>query len=720
MTSPLFQSRWQTSFLVFLTLSFTASLYAQRPTASPTPDDTVRITTSLVQLDVVVTDKDGKTVPNLRPEDFQIYQDGKLRTITNVQFIDSQTGEKTQIAAREQKPEKIDKKVITPPPANVRSPSGRIITFVLDDGDCQMTLGDMNLMIDTMKKIINQQMQPGDRMAIYRTARGASLIPIYTANKDVLLQNLSKIHLQVQVGGCASAFDPATNVDTGKKGGTFETQRDKDNKAATDNKANSINMVGNLFVLNAAIERLTKVDGRKILFFLGEGIPLTVQDGDDKMPHTDSDTFDALSQIAKNALKASVVINTVSIRGVTNPGMIEAADDVSPDNTTALAQARVNADHALKEGPSLLAEATGGVSIHDQNFPEGTINRTLDKQTAYYLISYEPDEETFKGKAFHKIEVKLTRPELRAVSRNGFYGRTDNDTRPVYKTADSPMYQAMDSPLAVDGMNIGLTILKGNTAATGNFARPLFHINGDDLTFVDDASGGKKVVVDVVAVTLDEQARLVNEFNRTYTAHIPKDGVPMALRNGLDFATDIPIKRPGTYSLRLAVRDQTSKRLGSASDYFEIDDVTKGKFAIAGLITTGIDDTGSPALPKSRTPELALSLVPELSVPSIRKYTHGMRLYYTYTIYNAKLDPTTQMPHLTRQVRLYNNGNLVFDGPETPTVSSVPTDPLRINDFGNILVTNGVKSGEYAIQIIVRDRLANKASTQWIDFEVVD
>ena len=414
------------------------------------------------------------------------------------------------------------------------------------------------------------------------------------------------------------------------------------------------------------------------------------------------------------------MINTVSIRGLTNPGMIEAADDVSVNSTSALSQSRVDADHALKEGPSLLASATGGTSIHDKNFPEAAITQALNKQTAYYLISYEPDEETFKGKAFHKIEVKLTDPSLKVTSRNGFYGRTDEDSRPVYKTADSPLYQAMDSPLAVDGMNLGLTILKGNAPSVGDFARPLFHVDGSDLTFVDDVDGGKKVVVDVVAVTLDQQAKLVSEFNRTYTAHIPKEGVALATRNGLDFATDIPVKKPGLYSLRLAVRDTASKRLGSASDYFEIDDITKGKFAIAGLITTGVDDTGSPVLPKSRTPDQALSLVPDLSVPSIRKYTHGTRLFYTYTIYNAKIDPATQMPQLTRQVRLYNNGTLVFNGPETPTVSSVPSDPLRINDFGNILVTSGVKSGEYELQVIVRDKISNKLSTQWIDFEVVD
>src|SRR5262249_47860994 len=149
----------------------------------------------------------------------------------------------------------------------------------------------------------------------------------------------------------------------------------------------------------------------------------------------------------------------------------------------------------------------------------GAVTKVLDKQTAYYLISYEPDDETFKGKAFHKIDVKLTRNDLHVTSRNGFYNRTDENTRPIYKTPDSPMYQAMDSPLNVGGVDIGLTILKGNSASVGNYARTLFHVDGEDLTFLDEPDGAKKVVLDVVAVTLDEHAKLIDEFNRTYTSH---------------------------------------------------------------------------------------------------------------------------------------------------------------------------------------------------------
>src|SRR6266576_512320 len=48
--------------------------------------DVVRITTNLVQVDVVVT-KDGKLVTDLRPEDFEILEDGKPQAITNFSYV---------------------------------------------------------------------------------------------------------------------------------------------------------------------------------------------------------------------------------------------------------------------------------------------------------------------------------------------------------------------------------------------------------------------------------------------------------------------------------------------------------------------------------------------------------------------------------------------------------------------------------------------------------
>ena len=59
----------------------------KQQTQKPDEEDVVRITTNLVQVDAIVTDKNGKVVTDLRPEEVQISEDGKPQKITNFSYI---------------------------------------------------------------------------------------------------------------------------------------------------------------------------------------------------------------------------------------------------------------------------------------------------------------------------------------------------------------------------------------------------------------------------------------------------------------------------------------------------------------------------------------------------------------------------------------------------------------------------------------------------------
>jgi hypothetical protein len=461
------------------------------------------------------------------------------------------------------------------------------------------------------------------------------------------------------------------------------------------------------------VDRLKNVPRRKIVFLLSEGI----------IAEFDSRTSDALREIADKASRASVVINTMSAKGLTVPGMLEAQDEVlpgiknGPDQTYQASQDRVDEEHALNQGLSYLAYATGGKFIRNQNFLDVPLKQILDSESGYYLIGYEPDDETFKGKAFHRIVINSTRPDVEVRSRKGFYGRSDKEAQPVYKTTDSPLFQAIDSPFDASGMDLAVTTLFGNDGPAGDHLRLLFRVRGGDLTFTDEVGGSKKVVLDVVAVLLDEKGKVVDEFNRTYPIHVPPQGVSIVQRNGLDFSTDILAKKPGIYTLRLAVRDNISQRLGSAGDFVEIPDLKKGTFLVSGLVTTSIDQTGKPVLPMSRPVNSAFAPVFSESIPSIRRYPKNSVLSYVYSVYNAKVAENGR-PILSRELRLYKDGKLVAEIPEKPIDNMNFTGASRIDDSGILRLGDVMESGEYILQIIIRDEIANKASAKWIDFEL--
>src|SRR5438132_14252930 len=68
----------------------------QKPSQEVAPEDIVRITTSLVQTDVVVTDKNDQIIPDLKLEDFELYDNGKKQDIKFLEFVGVDIGRRTE------------------------------------------------------------------------------------------------------------------------------------------------------------------------------------------------------------------------------------------------------------------------------------------------------------------------------------------------------------------------------------------------------------------------------------------------------------------------------------------------------------------------------------------------------------------------------------------------------------------------------------------------
>src|SRR5262249_38224115 len=81
-------------FLLFgLAAVISLSAFSQQPVPTPLPEDqVVKINTNLIQIDVPVTDKDGKIVTGLKPEDFELYENGEIQKITNFSFVSKIAG----------------------------------------------------------------------------------------------------------------------------------------------------------------------------------------------------------------------------------------------------------------------------------------------------------------------------------------------------------------------------------------------------------------------------------------------------------------------------------------------------------------------------------------------------------------------------------------------------------------------------------------------------
>src|SRR6185295_17728765 len=100
----------------------------QKKTETIDQDDVVRITTNVVQIDAIVT-KDGKQVTDLKPEDFEIFEDNKVQKITNFTYVSNVSPLNETVATRSKDPN-----AAPVAPVTVRSGDPhRTIAIVVDD-----------------------------------------------------------------------------------------------------------------------------------------------------------------------------------------------------------------------------------------------------------------------------------------------------------------------------------------------------------------------------------------------------------------------------------------------------------------------------------------------------------------------------------------------------------------------------------------------------------
>jgi VWFA-related protein len=710
-----------TLLLGFFFFLSAASAQTVQPTPGNNEDNVVKITTKLVQFDAVVTDKDGNQVKNLDISDFEILQDGKPQKITNFSYINTESPAQTSPATTV----KNGKNVALPQPARTRPDSGgRIITFIVDDGNCTTSQIGMTAAREGLSKFINEQMLPNDLVSIYRTRGGSSLLQQYTSDKSQLMRVARQIRWYPPLGICGGYngdFFSAARIDsTGKTTGqgSFETEENRKTREQNEDSIRDNQTVGSIGVIRYVVRGLGKISGRKIVFLLSDGLPLRTREGRNRQ------AFEALRELTDTANRASVVFNTIDVRGLLAASTINASDEVyvreDANATEKIAEARRMEVNNTRDGLFYLANETGGEFYKNQNYLDVPIRRALSIEKGYYLLGYEPDDETFKNKDFNRIEIKLKRPELKISSRAGFLGKTDETVTPKRRTGDGELYEAIVAPLPRAGLNVRLSAFYANDPAQGNVVRSLVHLNGDEITFVDEANGMKKAVFDVVAVTLNEKNEVVDEFNRTHTFKIEARAIPLIKQNGLIYTTDVPVKKAGNYNFRLAVRDAGSKLLGSASQLIQVPDLKKNKIFLSGLTVSATDANGKFVTTSAVKPESALSLADSAAVPAIRRFRPNTILAYAYTLYNAPTDKTINQPKLTVQVNLYRDGTIVSEGkPHVPELEK-PVNPTRINDYGYLRLNANIEKGDYALQVIVKDLLTNETTSQWIDFEIVN
>ena len=707
--------------------------FSQTSTPTPKPaedDDVVKISTTLIQIDVTVTDKDGKVVKDLKPEDFEIYENGKKQEITNFSFVSIDNATKQTLVKSKEK----DKISIPLPPVPIKPEQvRRTIALVVDD--LGLSFESVYQVRRALRKFVDEQMQPSDLVAVIRTGSGMGALQQFTTDKRQLYAAIENVKWNALGRAGISAFAPleATPLEQAQAGGQDVSDEDlaEEQKSIRDFDSfrEDLFSVGTLGAINFIVKGLGELPGRKSIMLFSDGFAICSPDNPDRC----SRILDSVRKLTDISNRASVAIYSFDARGLQTTGLT-AADNTNGVNAQRVLEINSSRSAQLfetQEGLSYLARETGGRTFFNSNDINKGLEKALEDQKGYYLVGYQPDAETFdpKTRRFNKLQIKVVRKDTNVRYRSGFFGISDEQIeKPAAQSRSQQLLSALTSPFGVNGIALRLNTLYGNDAKQGNFVSSFLHVNARDLKFTEEADGSKKVVFDVLAVSFGANGTADAQISKTYTLTVKDEAYRKLLNEGFVYSFTFPVKKAGAYQYRVAIRDTQTQKVGSANQFIEVPNLKKNRLTVSGLVLENMTAAqwqrsfaNSPTAANKPNDKVENTIDP-VAATSLRRFKRGTVLRYGYEVYNAKI-AAGQQPSLTTQLRMFRDGKMIFEGKQIPLDVSGQTDLQRIKSTGAVNLGSGMLAGDYVLQIIVTDALAkakSKITTQFVQFEIVE
>jgi VWFA-related protein len=711
---------------------FSLSAIAQVPKETPktnlpskNDDDVVVVNTTLIQIDVTVTDKKGKIVTDLKKEDFEIFENKAKQDISNFSFVQSEIKPQTAKIPEKNSTGNVG---IPIPPTKIRPESvKRTIALVVDD--LTLSFESVYQVRRSLKKFLDEQMQEGDLVAIIRTGGGIGALQQFTYDKQQLYAAIEKVKWNPNGTGKIGAFAPIEPSLADFQKNANPNMSDEDYQAAKNqekefqqNRDNYF-VAGTLGALNFVIKGMKELPGRKSVMLLSDGFSLT---------QTDSSGFkefsvirDALQNLIETANRSSVVIYSVDARGLQTLG-ITAADstsDLTQEQITQQSNDRRDTLSETQDTLRYLAQETGGLAVVNSNDLGKGIQRMLNDQAGYYLIGYQPDDSTFDAakRKFNKLLVKVNRPGLVVRYRSGFFGVPDEEAKApsnAVQSVSNQILSAIASPFQKNDIVLNLNAMFGSEAKRGSFVRSFLHIDPKGLKFTQAADGKQATSFDILAVTFGDNGVTIDQVSKHYSLSINKESFADFNEKGFIYNIVSWIAKPGAYQMRVVLRDSETGRIGSASQFIEVPNLKKNRLTLSSLLLVNHSET---EWKESQTETTSKSLGNPMTDTALRRFKQNTVLGYGFEIYNAKLASDNKLPDLEAQIRVFRDGKIILSGDQRKITFAASSDFSRPQGGGAIAFGKTMEKGDYVLQVVVTDRLAkikNQTASQWIAFEI--
>src|SRR6266436_426216 len=558
----------------------TDSTAKSAPSASPNEEvsshdtpTTFKVRVNLVLVRVVVRDKQGKIVPNLKKEDFQLYDNRKLQTISSfsVETPETRTASAIASGAESGSSSSMDaaggKAVVLPQ---------RFVSMVFDD--VHLSMADAAFVRDSATRFFGA-LAASDRVSLNTTS--GQLTQEFTDDHEKLAKALlgivprsltghgfhdcpdvdyyqadlivNKSDMQALGVATEEALQCAFNGDTKMMAAAQNLAQVAADRAVAQGDNETQYAYRHL---EEVVRRLATMPGQRVLALVSPGfIPSTLQS--------------EASEMVDRATRANIVINTIDARGLYAPDVMGDIADPPKDTYRTVgykASYRVAAQTAQEDVLAQLADGTGGRFFHNRNDVDEAMREAGAAPALSYLLGFAPQNLKIDGR-FHMLKVALTnKQKFEIQARHGYFApKTLTDPAEATKLE---MQEALFSQEEIRDLPVELQtqFFKKDDAQARLAVLTRFDVKGIHFRKVQGRNNDQLTIVTGI---FDENGNFVTGLSKVVEMKLLDTTYTRLSRSGFTVKTSFDVK-PGTYLVRMVVRDAEGAQMAARNGAVDI------------------------------------------------------------------------------------------------------------------------------------------------------
>jgi VWFA-related protein len=534
---------------------------------------TFKVRVNLVQVRVIVRDSSGKPVDNLTRQDFLLYDQGKLQTISNFSVETTETRlQRAAAVAKTQEDASGDasgnKAPILPE---------RFVALVFDD--THLYLQDATFARSQAGRFLDST-GATDRVAIYTTSGQNKLE--FTSDKAALHRAILGViprplmpqalgsecpevtyYMADQIENKHDTTAQAVAIEE-----TIQCQFNGDESKRSQAsaivesaalRALSAGDIENQFTyrhLEDVLRRLSSMPGERIMLLVSPGFLLTTSYLDE-------------SGVIDRANRANVVINTLDARGLYTPDVMGDISRPSSDSFRTGGQKTMYRVSAQQENQYVLGDlayGTGGTFFHNSNDLQGGLQLAGLAPEVSYVLAFSPQNRKMDGQ-YHLLRVDLAKKLKYSVqARRGYYAPRKVDD--PSELARQEIQEAIYSQEEIHELPLDLQTQYFKSDPEGAHLSVVSRLEVKNMHF-RKSDGRSLDEITLATAIFDENGNFITGGEKTVLMRLKETTYERLTRTGLTVKSSFAVK-PGRYLVRQVVRDSEGSQMAARNGAVEI------------------------------------------------------------------------------------------------------------------------------------------------------